>query len=214
MIDELDRRILELLQSNARTPAAEIAREIGLAPSAVHYRIRRLEESGVIQGYETRIDPRAIGRGLLSYVRVQTGEGAQAPVITEALCSVPGVQEVHRVVGEDCFFVKVRVRDTEALADLLDHRIQRIPNLASTRTTIVLTTAMETRRLPIDSPSGEDDSRNSDGNGPPAGTSSETRGAGERTGGESSGTNAGRRSNGNPGSGKKSGSSHRTRRDR
>jgi Lrp/AsnC family leucine-responsive transcriptional regulator len=110
----------------------------------------------VIQGYETRIDPRAIDRGLLSFVRVQTGEGAKAPEITEALCSVPGVQEVHRVVGEDCFFVKVRVRDTEALAHLLDYRIQRIPNLASTRTTIVLTTAKESRELPIDSPSEEE----------------------------------------------------------
>jgi Lrp/AsnC family leucine-responsive transcriptional regulator len=156
VIDDIDRRILELLQSNARIPAAEIARAIGLAPSAVHYRIRRLEESGVIQGYETRIDPRAIDRGLLSFVRVQTGEGAKAPEITEALCSVPGVQEVHRVVGEDCFFVKVRVRDTEALAHLLDYRIQRIPNLASTRTTIVLTTAKESRELPIDSPSEEE----------------------------------------------------------
>jgi Lrp/AsnC family leucine-responsive transcriptional regulator len=159
-MDEIDRQILELLQGNARIPAAEVARAIGLAPSAVHYRIRRLEDTGVIQGYETRIDPKAIDRGLLSYVRVQTGEGAKAQEITEALCSIPGVQEVHRVVGEDCFFVKVRVRDTEAPANLLDHQIQRIPNLASTRTTIVLTTAKESRLLPIgthgkDLPDGE-----------------------------------------------------------
>jgi Lrp/AsnC family leucine-responsive transcriptional regulator len=56
---------------------------------------------------------------------------------------------VHRVVGEDCFFVKVRVKDTHALAELLDHHIQRIPNVASTRTTIVLTTAKESRDIPI-----------------------------------------------------------------
>ncbi len=149
MIDDTDRRILLLLQQNARIPAAEIARTIDLAPSAVHYRIRKMEEIGIIQGYETRIDPRPLGRGLVSFVRVQTGEKAQAPEITEALCSLPEVQEVHRVVGEDCFFVKVRVKDTEALADLLDHDIQRIPNVASTRTTIVLTTAKETREIPI-----------------------------------------------------------------
>jgi Lrp/AsnC family transcriptional regulator, leucine-responsive regulatory protein len=149
MIDQTDRKILSLLQDNARIPAAEIARTIGLAASAVHNRIRRLEESGVIEGYEARINPRAVGRGLVAFVRVQTGEGAQAPEITEALRVLPEVQEVHRVVGEDCFFVKVRVRDTEALADLLDHRIQRIPNIASTRTTIVLATGKETRALPI-----------------------------------------------------------------
>jgi Lrp/AsnC family leucine-responsive transcriptional regulator len=73
------------------------------------------------------------------------------------------VQEVHRVVGEDCFFVKVRVRDTEALARLLDHQIQRIPGVASTKTTIVLTTTKETRALPLTNGALHDPSR--DGNG-------------------------------------------------
>lgn len=154
MIDATDRSILALLQENARVPAAEIARAIGLAPSAVHARIRKLEEAGVIQGYETRIDPRSVGRSLVSFVRVQTGEGAQAPEITKALCALPEVQEVHRVVGEDCFFVKVRVRDTEALAELLDERLQRIPNVAATRTTIVLTSAKETHSLPLEGTEG------------------------------------------------------------
>jgi Lrp/AsnC family transcriptional regulator, leucine-responsive regulatory protein len=151
VIDATDRKILSYLQSNARIPAAEIARNIDLAASAVHHRIRKLEEAGVIQGYETRIDPRAVDRGLVSFVRVQTGEGARAPDLTEALAAIPEVQEVHRVVGEDCFFVKVRVSDPEALADLLDHRLQRIPNVASTHTTIVLTTAKETLWLPVES---------------------------------------------------------------
>ncbi len=148
-MDEIDRRILDLLQGNARLPVAEIARSVALGASAVHQRIRKLEESGVIQGYEARLDPQALGRDLVSFVRVQTGEGARADAITAALVGLPEVQEVHRVVGEDCFFVKVRVRDTRALADLLDHRIQTIPNVASTRTTIVLTTAKESRSIPL-----------------------------------------------------------------
>ncbi len=150
MIDDTDRRILSLLQCNARMPVAEIARTIDLAPSAVHQRIRKLEESGVIQGYETRLDPRALDLRLVSFVRLQTGEGASAPEITEALVRIPQVQEVHRVVGEDCFFVKVRVRDPQDLATLLDHQIQRVPNVASTHTTIVLTTAKESFHLPLD----------------------------------------------------------------
>lgn len=149
-MDETDRRILALLQKNARLPAAEIARLVGLGASAVHQRMRKLEESGVIQAYETRIDPRAVDRDLVSFVRVQTGEGARAEEITRALVDLPEVQEVHRVVGEDCFFVKVRVRDTRDLAYLLDERIQVIPNVAATRTTIVLTTAKETRALPLE----------------------------------------------------------------
>lgn len=152
MIDDTDRRILAILQENARISNAEVARTIGLAPSAVHLRIRKLEEAGVIQGYEVRIDPRAVDRGLVSFVRVQTGEGAVATEITAALVALPEVQEVHRVVGEDCFFVKVRVKDTHELASLLDTKLQRIPSVASTKTTIVLTTAKETRRLPVDAP--------------------------------------------------------------
>ena len=157
MTDDTDRRILGLLQEDARIPAAEIGRRIGLASSAVHARIRKLEESGHISGYETHLNPKKMGYSLVSFVRVQTGPGAKAPEITRALCELPEVQEVHRVVGEDCFFVKVRVRDTEALADLLDHRVQRIPNVASTKTTIVLTTAKETRAVPILSSDDRDD---------------------------------------------------------
>ena len=154
-LDEKDREILRLLQENARLPNAEIARRIDMAPSAIHQRIRKLEEAGVILGYEARLDPRELGYGLVAFVRVQTGEGARAPEIIAALKSFPMVQEVHRVVGEDCFFVKVRVEDTHVLAELLDRHLQVIPGVASTKTTIVLTTAKETRNLPLDEPSLE-----------------------------------------------------------
>jgi Lrp/AsnC family transcriptional regulator, leucine-responsive regulatory protein len=154
MIDDTDLKILDLLQGNARISNAEIARSIGLAASAVHQRIRKLEEGGVILGYETRVDPEAVGRGLASFVRVQTGEEAEAPVILKHLAALPEVQEVHRVVGEDCFFVKVRVRGPQELAALLDDTVQRIPGVASTRTTIVLTTAKETAVLPLESRNG------------------------------------------------------------
>ena len=148
-LDATDREILSLLQENARTSNAEIARRVGLAASAIHHRIRKLGDSGVLRGYVARIDPRALGYGLVSFVRVQTGEGARAAEITAALTALAEVQEVHRVVGEDCFFVKVRVRDPQALAELLDERIQAIPNVASTKTTIVLTTAKESVAVPL-----------------------------------------------------------------
>ncbi len=149
-IDEVDLQILAILQANARTSAAEIARTVGMAPSAVHQRIRKLEEGGVIEGYEVRINPMALDRGLVSFVRVQTGDGAVANEVAGALAALPEVQEVHRVVGDDCFLVKVRVKGTHELGGLLDEKIQRIPNVASTRTTIVLTTAKETRRLALE----------------------------------------------------------------
>jgi len=157
MLDDIDRRILELLQGDARIANAAIARDVGLAPSAVFQRIDKLESSGVIHGYHAHLDPEAIDQGLLAFVTVKTGEGARAKETGEMLSAISEVLEVHRVVGEDCFFLKVRVRDTQALGALLDEKIQRLPPVASTRTTIVLSTAKNA--LPAIPGSGTDDSR-------------------------------------------------------
>jgi Lrp/AsnC family leucine-responsive transcriptional regulator len=141
MLDDTDRRIIELLQNDARIANAAIARDVGLAPSAVFQRIAKLETNGVIRGYHAHLDPSVIGQGLLAFIRVQTGEGARATETGEMLAAIPEVLEVHRVVGEDCFFLKVRVRDAQGLGALLDEKIQRLPPVASTKTTIVLSTA-------------------------------------------------------------------------
>jgi Lrp/AsnC family leucine-responsive transcriptional regulator len=143
MLDTIDRRILDLLQADARMSNAAIARDVDLAPSAVFQRIRKLESQGVILGYHARLEPTAIDQGLLAFVTVQTGEGARAKETAELLASIPQVIEVHRVVGEDCFFLKVRVRDTTALGALLDEQIQRLAPVARTKTTIVLNTAKD-----------------------------------------------------------------------
>jgi len=150
-VDPTDRAILSLLQANARMSNAEIGRRIDLATSAVHQRIRKLEEQGIIAGYECRVDPRAVGYGLAAFVMIQTGEGARSSRITTALGEIPQVLEVHRVVGQDCFFVKIRVRDADELAALLDETIQPIPGVSGTRTTIVLQTTLESSALPLSS---------------------------------------------------------------
>jgi Lrp/AsnC family leucine-responsive transcriptional regulator len=143
MFDDIDLRILQLLHNDARIANAAIARDVGLAPSAIFQRIRKLEDEGVIQGYHARLDPGALDQGLLAFVTIQTGEGARAKETSEMLASVPEVLEVHRVVGDDCFLLKVRVKDTRALGALLDEKIQPLPPVASTRTTIVLSTAKD-----------------------------------------------------------------------
>lgn len=153
MFDEIDLRILEMLKDDARIANAAIARDVGLAPSAVFQRIKKLEDQGVILGYHARIDPAALDQGLLAFISVQTGEGARAKETAEMLAAVPEVLEVHRVVGDDCFYLKVRVRDTGALGALLDEKIQTLEPVASTRTTIVLSTAKEQDvRLPESAP--------------------------------------------------------------
>ncbi|HYU30935.1 MAG TPA: Lrp/AsnC family transcriptional regulator [Thermoanaerobaculia bacterium] len=148
MIDEIDRQILNILQQNARTPNAEIARQVGMAPSAVLERIRKLETRGVIRGYEARIDPEALGLSLLSFVFVRADD-ASGERTGEALAQIPEVQEVHHIAGEDCYLAKVRVRDAKSLGRLLRERFAGSGTVRSTRTTVVLETLRESAQLPV-----------------------------------------------------------------
>ena len=152
MIDQTSLVILETLQSDARISNAEIGRRVGLAPSAVFERIKKLEERGAVRGYNANIDPAAVDLGLLAFVLVRAEERGGAPRTEAALVAIPEVQEVHHVAGEDCFMLKVRARDTAALNDLLANQIGALESVRSTKTTIVLRTAKETSTIPIASP--------------------------------------------------------------
>lgn len=148
MIDEMDRRILSLLQQDARLPNAEIARRVGMVPSATLERLRKLEERGVIQGYECRIDPNKLGLGLTAFIFVKSGDKGDHET-GERLKQHPNVLEVHHIAGEDCYLVKLRAADTAELGRLLRMEINSLPNVRSTRTTIVLGTLKESARIPI-----------------------------------------------------------------
>jgi Lrp/AsnC family leucine-responsive transcriptional regulator len=156
-IDETDRRILEVLQESARTPNAEIARRVGMAPSAIFERVRKLEAQGVIRAYEARLDPRALGLDTLAFVLVRVDERLDDCRAGELLKDVPGVQEVHHIAGEDCYLLKVRTGDTDALGRLLREAIGAIESVRSTRTTIVLGTVKETTSLPLGDLAADDD---------------------------------------------------------
>lgn len=150
MIDDTDAKILAILQQDARTSNADIARQLGMAPSAIFERIRKLEARGVIAGYTARLNPRALNRGLLAFVFVRASERlGQLASAAAQIAAIPEVQEVHHVAGEDCYLVKLRVADTEALSRLLQERFGAIEAITSTRTTIVLSTVKESAALPL-----------------------------------------------------------------
>ena len=153
-IDDVDLQILQILQANARETQADIARAVGLAPSAVLERIRKLESRGVIRGYTADVDPRVVERGMLAFVAVRSEEAPGDDNVARELGRLPDVLEVHHVAGDDCYLVKVRARDAEHLGSLLRTRIGRIAGVRSTRTTIVLETVKETHRLPITAKEG------------------------------------------------------------
>jgi Lrp/AsnC family leucine-responsive transcriptional regulator len=154
MIDEIDTQILTILRNDARISNAEIARQIGMAPSAIFERIRKLEARGVICGYEARINPANVGLGMLAFIFVRAAEKVGSMETGALLAQIPEVQEVHQVAGEDCYLVKVRVADTEALGRVLRERLGGIDSIISTRTTIVLVTLKETAQLPLETVGG------------------------------------------------------------
>ena len=150
MIDEIDVKILTILQTDARIANAEIARRLDMAPSAILERIRKLEAKGVIAGYEARLNPEALGLGLMAFVFVRTDERVGEVSVGELLTRVPEVQEVHHIAGEDCYLARVRTKDTASLGRLLRETFGAIPSVRSTRTTVVLSTAKDMRGLPLD----------------------------------------------------------------
>jgi Lrp/AsnC family leucine-responsive transcriptional regulator len=152
MIDDTDVSILELLQDNARISQADVARAVGLAPSAVLERIRKLEARGVIRGYAALVDPHVVEQSMLAFIAVRSAEGPGDSRVAVALAQCPEVLEVHHVAGEDCYLLKVRARDAEHVGQLLRLRFGRIPGVVSTKTTIVLETVKESPRLPLRAP--------------------------------------------------------------
>lgn len=149
MIDDIDRVILDLLQENGRISQADVARMVGLAPSAVLERIRKLESRNVIKGYTALVDPAAIDQRMLAFIAIRSAQAPGDESVANALAQCPEVLELHHVAGDDCYLLKVRARDAEHIGQLLRHRFGRIPGVVSTRTTIVLETVKETPRLPL-----------------------------------------------------------------
>ncbi|HEX2022762.1 MAG TPA: Lrp/AsnC family transcriptional regulator [Candidatus Thermoplasmatota archaeon] len=149
-MDEVDRKILRALQQNARTSNSEIARQLGMVPSAILERIRKLEERGIVLGYEARINPAALGLNLVAFVSVRTTDRTHEYEAAEKLKKFPEVLEVHNVAGEDCYLVKVRVADVAALRDFLHDKVGQIGSVVGTRSTIVLGVEKETAKLPIE----------------------------------------------------------------
>jgi Lrp/AsnC family leucine-responsive transcriptional regulator len=151
-IDDTDLQILTLLQDNARISNAEVARQVGLAPSATLERVRKLEGKGLVQGYIAHLAPKALGYPLLAFVFVRSDERIGDGTTGARLAAIPEVQEVHHIAGEDCYLVKVRAADPEALGRLLREKFGAVPAVRSTRTTIVLETIREDARLPLPAP--------------------------------------------------------------
>ncbi|MFI6549526.1 Lrp/AsnC family transcriptional regulator [Streptomyces prunicolor] len=142
--DGVDRQILHLLQTDGRIKLSELGRQVRLSPAAVTERVRRLEAAGVISGYGAHVVPGRLGYGIQAFIRVDPHGGytLKHPRTLE-LIERPEITEVHHVVGEDCWILKVAVRDTVHLEEVLE----AVSALGRTTTSIVLTSPVERKPL-------------------------------------------------------------------
>lgn len=146
-MDKIDLKILSLLQENARIPNTEIAKQVGMVPSGVLERVRKLEENGHIQGYNAKLNPDSLNLGLLAFVFVCTNEGPGECGTAEKFAALPEILEVHHVAGEDCYLLKIRLKNNKAMAVFLRDKVSQVPCVVSTRTVIVLETVKETSKI-------------------------------------------------------------------
>lgn len=142
-IDEIDWRILEELQGNARTTFSELGRRVSLTPPAVAERVRRLEEAGVIRGFRADLDPARLGLPITAFVRMRAANETTCRELGEHAVDFEEILECHRVTGEDSYIAKVAVRSVAHLEDLID----RLMPYAETITSLVLSAPVTSRVL-------------------------------------------------------------------
>lgn len=142
-IDDIDRKILSFLVKDARMAYLEIARECGLSGAAIHQRVRKLEENGVITGSRLLVKPAAIGLNVCAYVSIAISEANKYPEVVSSLKRIPEVVECHFVTGKSAILVKLYCLDNDHLMQVLLNTIQNIPYVQSTDTMISLDEAFE-----------------------------------------------------------------------
>jgi len=151
-IDITDIKILAALQADACLQNTELAKRLGMAPSAVLERVKKLEQKGIIQAYTTRINPDILDLKLLAFVFIKTSEGPGNVAVAKHLVKIPEVLELHHIAGEDCYLMKVRAKDPISLIHFMREKMSKISGILSTKTTIVLETLKEDNYLPIPKP--------------------------------------------------------------
>lgn len=137
-LDAIDRKILKFLIKNARMPFLEIARECGISGAAIHQRIRKLDESGVILGSRLIVDPKTLGFDVCAYIGIRLQDPQYLDATVEKLRQIPEIVECHFITGTYNIFVKIYCLDNEHLMKTIFDGIVRIQGISTTQTYISL----------------------------------------------------------------------------
>lgn len=150
-IDNLDRKILEIIMSNARIASKDIAAVCGVSRAAIHQRIQRLTDLGVIVGSGYKVNPKMLGYSTCTFIGVNLEREAMYRNVVPELQKIPEIVDCHFTTGPYSILVKVFARDNEHLMDLLNNKIQNIAGVTGTETLISLDNSIH-RELPVNEP--------------------------------------------------------------
>lgn len=148
-LDETDIQILQILQEDGRISNAELSQRVRLAPPTVLRRVKLLEERGYIKGYAALIDPLMLGLTVTAFIFIETQAGCDLDELSAFLTQLPSVQEVHHVIGEWCFLLKVRTISPQTLEAVIYRKLRAHPSVRRTFTTLATSSAHETTSLPL-----------------------------------------------------------------
>lgn len=148
-LDPTDRRILAMLQDNAKIPQAEMAKAVGLTAPSVNERVRKLERAGYIRGYVALLNERKLGHDITAFVEVFIEHPKFEAGFIEAVSTLDEVLECHHITGEFSLLLKVKVADMAAFRKLLIEKLNTVRGVRQTRTLIVLATSKEQHRIAV-----------------------------------------------------------------
>ncbi len=151
-LDDIDRKLLALLQRDAHMTYAELGKEVGLAVSSVNERVRKLCERRVITGFHAHVDPEALGLDLMAIVCVALSGPAEEAEFLKAIAPEPRILECHHATGAWNHLLKVRVKNPRELETFFARVIKCLPGVTRTETMIVLSSTKETSALPTEPP--------------------------------------------------------------
>jgi Lrp/AsnC family transcriptional regulator for asnA, asnC and gidA len=144
----LDKKILSILSKNARIPFKDVAAECGVSRAAIHQRVQRLIDNGVILGSGFDINPKSLGYSTCTYVGLNLERGSMYKDVVKRLVNIPEIVECHFTTGPYTMLIKAYARDNEELMDLLNNKLQTIPGVVSTETLISLEQSIK-REMPV-----------------------------------------------------------------
>lgn len=148
-IDDLDRKILQIITQNARIPFKDVADMCGVSRAAIHQRVQKMFDNGVILGSGYQINPKMLGYQMCAFVGIRLVKGNMYKDVCKALQNIPEVVEVLYTLGAYSMILRLYAKDDHHLLHLLNDQILEIPGVASTETMTVLDQSIE-RELPID----------------------------------------------------------------